>query len=160
METHGNRHIPNDASYAPLEVLVSKIHQLKNRSSLVNLPYIDFKKGAPPKKWVRETIKGRSAAGDSFRFYSKLASGVGAVTTHPRTRVCGAAHHARGCVCAPSPVCGVSVGLGRYNAISCSRVGLGAVVCCVFCQPAPLLLLLSKRLLCWHLLLREVRVPA
>jgi hypothetical protein len=82
---------------------VSKIHQLKNRSSLVNLPYIDFKKGAPPKKWVRETIKGRSAAGDSFRTYSKLASGWGggaASTTllctrllwchTPRTWVCGA----------------------------------------------------------------------
>lgn len=60
-QLHADGHTANSRTYAPLDLLLSKIHQLDNKSSLSNMPYYDRSKTAPPKKWIRDILKERSA---------------------------------------------------------------------------------------------------
>jgi len=50
---------PDDASFTSLEFLLSKVHQLENRTHIPRLPY--FECTAPPKTWIRHTMTARSA---------------------------------------------------------------------------------------------------
>ena len=80
-ELHKDELVPNDATYESLDFLLSKIHQLENRCRLVNLPYYNRDDTAPPKKWIREVCKARSAARNS----QAVEGHVGVVETWLRT---------------------------------------------------------------------------
>ena len=66
-ELHKDGLLPDDATYEPMDFLLSKIHQLENRCRLSNLPLYHRDETAPlgtapPKKWIREMCKARTVA--------------------------------------------------------------------------------------------------